>query len=754
MKNNLFSKHFHFMAILLLGLFFNNAGAFGADGKVDSLKVHLQHKLEDTTRINTLIALAREFTYSKPDTFFLILTQALNISETINWKKGKAASFRNIGVFYMYKGNYAKALEFYHKALKIDEERVVLGEEGGKKGVAVSLGNIGIVYLYLGDYPKSLDYYFKALKLDEELINKNGIARHLGNIGIVFRLQGDFSQSLNYYFKALKIKEEMADKKEISSTQINIGNVYYDQKNYPKAIEFYFRALKIMEELDYKNGIASILVNLGSVYTELYEKTEKKTQMGVAHADSIRGIGENGQAISAGTLLDLAISYHERAYVIHREIGAKSEIASSLSVMGDILIQQQKLKQALSFFQRSYALADSIGALSMKMNAAQRIYSTYKKLDRFDHALTWHEIYLTHKDSLFNEEKQNEIGKVEAGYEYEKELFVREKEQEKKDLAAFEESKRQKLISFSASGAAALMLLLAMIAIRGYRNKQKANLLLEDKNLIIEEKNKDITDSINYAKNIQKAMLPFEERIKKAFASFPMVQNFVKEQESSRYFILFKPKDIVSGDFYWFMEKGENIFLAVVDCTGHGVPGAFMSMIGSAILNHVVGEQNIIRADLILNEMHKQVRTALKQEDTNNKDGMDMVLCVINRKQKKLEFAGAMNPLYIVKDNNLETIKGDKQAIGGSQDELERIFTLHTIALEGVVNIYLSTDGFADQFGGPRGKKFKYSKLRELLQDNAEKLMEQQKTELDNAFEHWKGDLEQVDDVCIVGVRL
>ena len=258
---------------------------------------------------------------------------------------------------------------------------------------------------------------------------------------------------------------------------------------------------------------------------------------------------------------------------------------------------------------------------------------------------------------------------------------------------------------------------------------------------VIEEKNKHITDSIVYAKRIQQAILPPEDVFK------THLQNS---------FILYKPKDIVSGDFYWLERKGNKILFAVVDCTGHGVPGAFMSIIGYNGLNQIVNEYNVQQPAEILNNLNKIITTTLKQHAHESKirDGMDMSVCCIDLDTNKLQFAGANNPIFIVRNNQVVEIKADKQPIGNFIGEEEFRFTNKELDLFPSDRLYLFSDGFADQFGGPRGKKLKYTMFRELLIENHQLPMQEQKELLDRLFENWRGELEQIDDVCVIGVAI
>jgi sigma-B regulation protein RsbU (phosphoserine phosphatase) len=285
-----------------------------------------------------------------------------------------------------------------------------------------------------------------------------------------------------------------------------------------------------------------------------------------------------------------------------------------------------------------------------------------------------------------------------------------------------------------------LIALVSVITFSRFRVKKKAAKELEQKNRIIEEKNKDIVDSINYAKRIQEALLPEANDFKKAFSDS---------------FVLLKPKDIVSGDFYWISDQGNKIFLAAADCTGHGVPGAFMSMIGNAFLNEIIKEKNIHDTNEILDELRRMIIAALKQDHGNSRDGMDIALVSILTKEGKqtLHFSGANNPVWHFRKGAFTEFKADKQPIGINAVE-NKPFTVQTLELLPGDSIYLFSDGYADQFGGKDGKKFRYKPLRELLERSQEKSMSEQKQLLISTIESWKGDLEQVDDILVMGIKI
>jgi serine phosphatase RsbU (regulator of sigma subunit) len=250
----------------------------------------------------------------------------------------------------------------------------------------------------------------------------------------------------------------------------------------------------------------------------------------------------------------------------------------------------------------------------------------------------------------------------------------------------------------------------------------------------------DIKDSINYAKKIQNAILPLDEEIRKA-----LPQSFV----------LFKPRDVVSGDFYWFNKKNNKVYIAAVDCTGHGVPGAFMSMIGNSLLNEIVSSKGEHDAASILKQLHQAVRKALKQDRDSyeSKDGMDLALAVLDTTNNTLQYSGAKRSLYYFIQNQFSEVKADKQSIGGVEMQDNYEFTNHNFELKKGDTFYLFTDGYVDQFGGPNGKKFSSKRLKETLETLQDLSLQDQGKRLNEVIETWKSELEQVDDILVIGIR-
>ena len=271
--------------------------------------------------------------------------------------------------------------------------------------------------------------------------------------------------------------------------------------------------------------------------------------------------------------------------------------------------------------------------------------------------------------------------------------------------------------------------------------KQKANVLLEHRNTEITQQKKEITDSINYAKRIQESILPPTEHWQKLLP------------ES---FIFYRPKDIVSGDFYWIEQKNNSVCFAAVDCTGHGVPGELMSVVGFNLLTQAVNEMNLTKPSEILKHLDAGVTKTLRQSNDGKgvKDGMDLSLCSLNKETNELQYAGAFNSLYYISNGVFSEIKADKFPIGVNLDGIVDNYTNHTVQLQKGDAVYLFSDGFADQFGGSKGKKYKYNQLKQLLVSIQTLSIDEQKNNIERSFEEWKGSLEQIDDVLLIGVRV
>ena len=656
--------------------------------KIDSLLIVLE-TAKDTHRINVLNTLCWEYRSNDPEKGLYYGMQALNLAEHLAYKKGISMCLNNIGTVFMKQGNYAKALKYYLKSLEIKEELLERAERSenpdeigrSKNGIAASLLNIGNVYYFQGNHQLAISYYQRSLKKFEVLKDKNRIATGLANIGIIYYQQENYDKALVNFEKSLKINEALGNRLGIANCLIWIGNIYVKQEKTDKAEDYYQQCLYEYEKLGNKQGIAMSLGNIGQFYGQ---------------------IGNNKKAIE----------YLQKTLKIAKEIGSKDLI-----------------KDAYLYIAENYS--------EMGEHPSTPLLNTPLTLlnrgDYFKKAYQYYQLYSQVKDTLLNEESSKQIAEMQTKYETEKKEKENQLLKKDKELQATRIN-RQNIIIFSIIGILFLVCVLAFLIYNRYRIKQKANILLA-------KKDKQITDSINYASLIQSSILPPGE----------LIRNLLPE-----FFILFKPRDIVSGDFYWCSEKNGKVMLAVVDCTGHGVPGAFMSMIGNTLLNEIINEKRITKPSDILAELNTGIKKALHQngQEAHSNDGMDLAIVSIDREKRRIIFAGARRPLYIASNGALNEIKGNSHGIGGGRKKIIKNFTQHEYRLKKGDTFYLFSDGYVDQFGGEENRKFMTERFEKLLLDINHITMKEQFSILENSFEEWKGSGKQIDDVLVIGVRV
>ena len=693
------------------------------ESKIDSLQQVIATAAHDTIIVNAWVEWDNIIYITDP-TLDLYLNQKIDSLCTINLKiklnkkelnkylKEKAFALNNIGIIFDIKGDYDNGIDYYSQSLEIFEEM------GNKEGIASSLNNLGAIYKVQGNYAKAIDYFTQNLKISEEIGNKRGIAASLNNIGLIFQELGDYSKALDYFTQSLKINEEMGDKKGIGTTLNNIGINNQMQGDYAKAIDYYTQSLKIHEEIGDIAEIAPSLNNIGMIYKE-------------------QGNYDN------------AIDYYNQSIKINEEVGDRKVVAASLIFIGNIYENQGDYTKALEYGSRALSIAQEIGATVRIKGAAKSLWKANKKLGRYKPALEMYELYISSRDSLESEENQKAVIRQEYKYAYEKQAAadsIKAAEANKvKDAQLSAEkakTKQQQQQSYFLFGGLALALIFGGFIFNRFRvtNKQKDIIEKQKQEVdnaydILEGKNQEILDSISYAKRIQNAILP--------------PTKLVKEYLNNS-FIIYKPKDIVAGDFYWMEPTKKEVLFAVADCTGHGVPGAMVSVVCNNGLNRSVREHGLSDPGKILDKTREIIIQEFEKSEEEVKDGMDIALCSI--KENKLKYAGAHNPLWIVRDGQIIETKANKQPIGKFDNP--QPYNTHTIDLQKGDAIYLFSDGYADQFGGEKGKKFKAKAFKELLISIQEKSMEEQKSIIDETFENWKGNLEQLDDVCVIGLRV
>ncbi|MCK6648165.1 MAG: tetratricopeptide repeat protein [Bacteroidia bacterium] len=626
-------------------------------------------------RIERLIALSQNTISRAPDSAIVYSDSLIRIAKENNDLESLATGLKNKGVASYFKGMYPQALASFQEAERIAEK------EGFVELQLVLYNHYGTFYKKQNNLKAALEQFSKGLELAKKQKDTVAMAGAISDMGLVYQMQNDVFKAIDCFSTGLKYNQQLKNKLGESYSLNYLAEVYAGQKRFNEAIGFLNKALLLRQELSDTLAIAINYVNLGEVYSQMGRTTE-----------------------------------------------------------------------ALYNYQMCLENAKKVNYSDLLKHCYKMISEIYLKQGNFEKAYRYFEMHVAIKDSIFNEQNTRIIQETEAKYQTEKKQLqidnlnkdnaLKQEELERKELEA---AQHRLQILFFTIGMILLLILLFFIW-RGYKQKRIANEIIsqqkeevERQRDLIEEKSKEITDSIQYAKRIQQVLLASDKFLKKHLPE---------------YFIFYKPKDIVSGDFYWAnMIDGKFVFVTA-DCTGHGVPGAFMSLLNISFLNEAIVEKKLHEPDKILDFVRSQIIASLNPEDSENesRDGMDATLCVYDLKGMWLRFAAANNALWLYRNNEIKEFQSDKMPVGMHHGELLP-FSSQTIGLRKGDIVYTFTDGYADQFGGSKGKKFKYKQLQQLLLANAQKPMTEQKAALEQALKEWQGNLEQVDDILIVGIK-
>jgi serine phosphatase RsbU (regulator of sigma subunit)/Tfp pilus assembly protein PilF len=763
--------------LLLTLLFCLNQPDVFPQGKKDSLLKVAQSTAHDTVIGQALLDLCWELKASDHKLALEYGEQALNLSRKNAHKLHEATALKNIGTIYLFISEFPKSESYFQAAIQLFKSI------NNFKGLAGSTNNLGLVHELKGDFDKAMDCYQKSLEINEKIDNKPGIASSQTNIGNILQLQGNYSHAIEYYMKALKTKEELNEKIGIADAYNNIGALYEKQNAYELAEKNYEQALMIYIAVDEKRKSGMALHNLG--YLQSQQKNFNK-----------------------------AMDYFERSLEVKRDYGDKQGIGSTLLQIGEIYFEQGNQKMAFDYFMKSLNIFNELGnkyrVIQAKISLAKLNYQTGKyaqtiaelkpmlkseallpqdkksvyhilsqaffKIQNINQAYYFQNLYITLKDSLGKIENTKSILRLQLDYDYQKKQKELELIKEKQRLHDLAELNKRKMVIIILLVCLVAFLLIVILVYRGYLEKRKDNKILQgqkkeielineklihyqeellsqkedlevQKRLVInqrdllEEKNIRINESIQYAKRIQTLLLPTEETLKNAFTDC---------------FVLFKPKDIVSGDFYWYKNVNGQIIVAVADCTGHGVPGAFISLLNMSFLDEII-DAGITNPSAILGCARDKIKKVLHEHTSKNepRDGMDIGICVIDIAKNTLQYSGAYHSLLILssdtkEQDGLKEFLGDKMPIG-AHIKTEKPFTLYTHKIEKGDKFYLYTDGYTDQFGGTFDRKFLTRKFKDMLIMAKNESMQNQKHIMLQNLDLWMDGREQVDDILVFG---
>ncbi|MBI3509211.1 MAG: tetratricopeptide repeat protein [Bacteroidetes bacterium] len=687
-------------------LLFSVSGA--AQNNDSLLHIWNDHGRPDTVRLKANHALARSYVNTDPDTAIILLKRELDLATSIHNQKFESIALSTMGMAYYFKGNFDTSFIIYKRSVALDSA------QHDKRGMASGINNIGNIFKMKGDYPSAIFYYQESMRIKDELKDVKGIATTLNNIGLIYKEQGDYDDALKNFEQSLHIQDSVKNKRGMANSLSNIGGIYQLEKKFSEALSYYEKCKLIEEELGDEESLAGTYNNIGGIYKDLGDP-------------------------------DNAEKNYRESLQLAEKTNSTIDLARIYSSLGILYNSRNDFINGKTFCMKAYDLAMEIGDPEVERDDCNCLSESFSGLHDYKSSLNYFIKYQDYKDSLVNDAHTKEITKTTLRYEFEKkaeadsilqadQIKLTDAQLQAKDARLQKEKYLRVSLILGISGLAFLII----FVFRRLRESEKQKKIIAKQKLLVEEKQTEILDSIIYAKKIQKALLKPEEHV---------------SLHLPPHFIFFKPRNIVSGDFFWALEKEDYLYFCAADCTGHGVPGALLTMLGTAFLNEINATSRLLSPAEILEELRKKFISELDQhEHGSNYDGMDISLLRLNLRTKELTWSGANNPLYYIRGGELIEIKATKQPIGFMYEMTP--FKDHCLHLEKDDIIYLFTDGFADQFGGEQGKKFRYSRLKETLLSLRNEPMSRQKILLKDILEKWKGNYEQVDDICLIGMKV
>ena len=622
--------------------------------------------------------------------------------------------------------------------------------------------DIGNLLLNSGEYSLAIKQLSEVANLAAKMDMTGQQQRAERFLGYAYLYNNDFELATKVFLSQKVYHEKHNNREELSIAFSDLGVVNYYTKNYDKCAHFWEEELKLNEGLNKMVDVCGNYSNLGLIYLELHKPdlAELALQNANRLADSLDlGTTKIDVLTNLGKLefernnFEKAEEYLVESFHLLERFGNPRQLVNGYINVGTIFYNNGKYDQAKKYIDLGYEVSKENHLLEYQMNSYISYAGLYSMQNQYELAYLYMDSANSYQDSVLTVARLNQISELEAKYELRQKAdsiqiatqqIAIEKNQkslaEKKAKMEQEENKEKTIYLF---GAVVLLVLAAgMIAlvIRSNRLRSKANKLLSDQKAIIEQKNQDITDSIEYARHLQDAIMPDDNEINRA------IKNLV---------LLYEPRDIVSGDFYWFQEKNDKVFLAIADCTGHGVPGAFIAMLCVDSFNKVVNTMDVSDPGEILTKVNISINDVFMREGASFKanDGMDVSLCVIDKKTMNIEFSSAMNKLVLIRDQEIIEYRGDKTPIGGRTDPSYN-FSTTVIPLEEGDRFYMFSDGYMDQFGGEYGKKFMYKRMKEMLVEIHRMNPQKQREEMMKRLLDWQGEYQRVDDILVAGFEI
>ena len=747
---------------VLLGILFAVNIGYGID--IDSL----DQLLNATKNIKRKVDILNEFNtlYDRKDPKYPIrrFRSALQLAKEIQYKEGLAVAHENMANYFLRNNAIDSSISHYNKAL------IIYQENPNDRKVGVTLYNIGTVYYVSSGYVDALEYANRSLEFFQSIGDIPNIASAHALMCDILINSGFDADAIEHCLSALNLYTEIESLEGQSILLNSIGRIYLNLGQYDKS-NSYFNQAYYIAEIDNNPALrAASLRNLGQYYLntgkydkalesfnsslELINKDPDTEKLGYSYLDlGMANIGI-GDYETAHEDLQEALLYADSSFNLELKARVYSELGSLYSA-------SEKYDIAIVFLKQSLFVAQKVNADPILQQCYRNLSNFYDRLHDVENALRYYKLYISHKDTIISNRSTMQIAEAEALYaldEKDKQIEYLRNENKLREIEAGEKN----MINIWLISVLIFVFILTLVLYTQYRMQNRVNRVLneqkdainqqkneielqkesiEKSNIALADKNKQITDSLEYAKRIQLSLLPNGNLLNKKFSDA---------------FIWYHPRDIVGGDFYWYSEIKDTLCLIVMDCSGHGVPGAFMTVLANTLLNRFAYD---LKPDdspnKVLKYLDENVKKELNQQgiQLSALEGIDLAVCFIDTKVRSLKFAGAKLPLYYFSGGVLNHVKGNRNSVGGGSNTVRR-FKVTSIQLNPGDIIYLATDGFQDQFGGENGKKYMKLHFKTLLQSLTDLPLDEQSKKIKTAFQEWKDSNTQTDDVLVLGIRI
>lgn len=697
-------------------------------------------------------------------------------------KNNLAKTYSNMGIAYYKIAQFDSSMHYHNLTHQIRLETA------DSVGIANTLTNIGNILLFKAEDEKAIAYYHKARQYIDTNQPSRTNASLTNNIANILNRQGKTSEALTYFMEALPIFEMFGDQKSMAKIYNNVGLIHFDQNNIDESIQHHQEAMNLFTNLGNKAGIADTYFYLGRVYhhTNKPQKAKEYFLRSLRMERSMNDAGGIADCLhNLGVIHldkqqnDSAYYYFNQAKEQYKEIGNKYGLALTQDNLAQLFYSQKKYQKAFEMAKQSLQTAESYSGINDMANAYQKMALSQEALGNYKLSLEYTKAYIKLNDSLFSAQKTEAILELESKYQLERKqqaIDLQEMQIARRDLEFKNKEKEiriQKNIRNSVLITLLLMIILVYVLVRNLINRKalnnqlskqqhyilhkneelaqlneelkvqqqqivEQNKVLSEQNQRIEQSNQAWHEGVKYAAYIQQAVLPPKNKMNDFFAE---------------YFVLYEPKEMVGGDFYWVHQAGNKTLIALGDCTGHGVPGGFLTMLSIAFLKEIVAVKNCSEPHRILDQLRVQIIESLQQsgDALDHTDGIDLSLVVVDKENKTLEYAGAKGKVIITGGTEPLILKGDRMPV--SYSPKMRPFTSLTYHMQGNETVYLFTDGLVDQYNN-KDEKFGLQRLLNFCIENQNTPLKQQSEVLFSRFQQWKNGFEQIDDATLIAFKI